>query len=159
MGRVSKFRSAAARDEYFKLYDAALAVSTVRVTELDVDTSFGRTHVLHAGDRSKPSLVALHGSSISSTSWIPLLPVLTATHSVTMIDVIDEAGKSVAARPTTKIADITTWLDETLRAIDVQRSSFVAASRGTWIAAHYAVAFPKRWSVWRCCVQLASRAE
>jgi len=76
--------------------------------------------------------------------WVPLLPVLTATHYVTMIDAIDEVGKSVAARPTTKIADITTWLDETLRAIDVERSSFVAASRGTWIAAHYAAAFPEK---------------
>lgn len=144
MARLSKFRSDDARAAYLRLYDAALSASPVQVTESDVETSFGSTHVLHAGDRSKPSLVALHGSSISSTSWVPLLPVLTATHYVTMIDAIDEVGKSVAARPTTKIADITTWLDETLRAIDVQRSSFVAASRGTWIAAHYAAAFPEK---------------
>lgn len=72
------------------------------------------------------------------------MPVLTATHYVTMIDAIDEVGKSVATRPTTKIADITTWLDETLRAMDVQRLRLVAASRGTWIAAHYAVAFPEK---------------
>lgn len=144
MARLSKFRSDDARAAYLRLYDAALSASPAQVTESDVETSFGSTHVLHAGDRSKPSLVALHGSSISSTSWVPLLPVLTATHYVTMIDAIDEAGKSVAARPTTKVADITTWLDETLRAIDVQRSSFVAASRGTWIAAHYAVAFPEK---------------
>ncbi|MCW2589617.1 MAG: alpha/beta hydrolase fold protein [Mycobacterium sp.] len=137
MARLSKFRSDDARAAYLRLYDAALSASPAQVTESDVETSCGSTHVLHAGDRSKPSLVALHGSSISSTSWVPLLPVLTATHYVTMIDAIDEAGKSVAARPTTKVADITTWLDETLRAIDVQRSSFVAASRGTWIAAHY----------------------
>lgn len=144
MGRVSKFRSKDARAAYLRLYDAALSASPVEIIESDVATSFGSTHVLHAGDRSKPSIVALHGSSISSTSWVPLLGTLTASHSVTMIDAIDEAGKSIAAKPTKTIADIVTWLDETMRALDIQRSAFVAASRGTWISAHYATVFPEK---------------
>lgn len=144
MARLSKFRSDDARTAYLRLYDAALSASSVQITESDVETSFGITHVLHAGDRSKPSLVALHGSSISSTMWVPLLDTLTAGHSVTMIDAIDEAGKSIAAKPTTTITDIVTWIDETMRALDIQRASFVAASRGMWIAAHYAAAFPEK---------------
>jgi len=100
MARLSKFRSDDARDAYLRLYDTALLDSPIQVTESDVETSFGSTHVLHAGDRSKPSIVALHGSSISSTSWVPLLGTLTASHSVTMIDAIDDAGKSIAAKPT-----------------------------------------------------------
>ena len=36
------------------------------------------------------------------------------------------------------------WLDETLRAVDIQRSAVVAASRGSWMATHYAMAFPER---------------
>jgi pimeloyl-ACP methyl ester carboxylesterase len=114
------------------------------VTESDVETSFGRTHLLTAGDPSKPPLVALHGSSISSTSWVPFLPILTQTHSLTMIDAIGEAGKTVATKPTTKSADLVAWLDETLRAVDIQRSAIVALSRGTWIATHYTIAFPER---------------
>ena len=144
MARLSKFRSDDARAAYLRLYDAALSGSPIHITESDVETSFGSTHVLHAGDRSKPSVVTLHGSSISSTSWVPLLGALTASHSVTMIDVIDEAGKSIAAKPTKSITDIVTWLDETMRALDVQRSSFVAASRGTWISTHYATVFPEK---------------
>ena len=71
MAAVSAFRSDGARADYCQLYEAALAISTVPVTESDIETSFGRTHVLHAGDPSKPPLVALHGSSVSSTSWVP----------------------------------------------------------------------------------------
>jgi pimeloyl-ACP methyl ester carboxylesterase len=144
MAGISAFRSNDARTAYRQLYDAALAISTVPVTESDVETSFGRTHLLCAGDPSKPPLVTLHGSSISSTSWVPLLPILTATHRVTMIDAIDEVGKSVATKPTRKIADIVAWLDETLRAVDILRSAMVAISRGTWMATHYTVAFPER---------------
>lgn len=144
MAGISAFRSDDARAAYLRLYDAALAASTIPVTESDIDTSFGRTHVLRAGDPSKPPLVALHGSAISSTSWVPHLPILTATHSVTMIDAIDEPGKSIATKPTTDSAGLVVWLDETLRAVDIQRSALVAVSRGTWIATHYTIAFPER---------------
>ena len=78
MAGISAFRSDESRVAYWQLYDMALATSTIPVTESDIETSFGRTHVLQAGDPSKPPLVALHGSSISSTMWVPLLPVLTA---------------------------------------------------------------------------------
>lgn len=144
MPAISAFRSDDAHAAYCQLYDAALAVSTIPVTESDIETSFGRTHLLHAGDPSKPPLVALHGAAISSTSWIPLLPILAATHSVTMIDTIGEVGKSIPTKPTTKSADLVAWLDETLRAVDIERSAIVAVSRGAWIATHYAMAFPER---------------
>lgn len=144
MAAVSAFRTDGARADYCELYNAVLATSTVAVTESDVETSFGRTHLLHGGDPTKPPLVALHGSSISSTSWVPLLPILAANHSVTMMDAIDEAGKSVATKPTANSAGVVAWLDETLRAVDIQRSAIVALSRGTWIATHYTIAFPER---------------
>ena len=144
MAGISAFRSDEARAAYCQLYDAALATSPIPLTESDIETSFGRTHVLNAGDPSKPPLVALHGSSISSTSWVPFLPSLAATHSVTMIDAIDEAGKSIATKPTGNSAGLVAWLDETLRAVGIERSAIVAVSRGTWIATHYTMAFPER---------------
>ena len=144
MGGISAFRSDDARAAYVELYEASLAASTVPVTESDVETSFGRTHVLQAGDPSRPALVALHGLEISSTMWLPLLPLLAARYRVTMVDTVDEVGKSIATEPTTESADLVAWLDETLRAIEIQRSAVVAASRGAWVATHYATAFPER---------------
>nr|WP_090279497.1 alpha/beta hydrolase [Mycolicibacterium komanii]CRL75423.1 alpha/beta hydrolase [Mycolicibacterium komanii] len=144
MSALSAFRSDDARAAYLRLYDAVLAGSAVPVTESDVETSYGRTHVLQAGDPSRPPLVALHGSSSSSTSWIPLLPILTATHRVTMLDAIDEVGKSAPTRPTSQPADLVAWLDEALQVLGIQRAGIVAASRGTWIATHFATVFPER---------------
>lgn len=144
MGRVSTFRSDDARAAYVQLYEASLAASIIPVTESDVETSFGRTHVLHAGDPSRPALVALHGLEISSTMWLPLLPLLAARYRVTMVDAVDEVGKSIATEPITKSADLVAWLDEVLRAIKIRRSAVVAASRGALIATHYATAFPER---------------
>lgn len=144
MARISGFRSSAARAEYHRLYDATLATSSVPVSESDVETSFGRTHVLRAGDPDKPALVALHGMAISSTSWVPLLPALTQSHCVTMLDAIDDPGKSVAARPTTRVEALVAWLDEALTELGLPRTAMVGLSRGGWMAANYAATFPER---------------
>jgi len=116
MAGISAFRSDDARTAYCELYDAAIATSPIPVTESDVETSFGRTHVLTAGDPSKAPLVAIHPLALSSTSWLPLLPTLAARHHVTMIDAVGDVNKSVASRPLTTAAHVVTWLDETLRA-------------------------------------------
>ena len=73
MGRPLAFKSDEARADYCRLYDAAIALSPVPVEESDVHTSFGITHVLTAGDPSKPPLVALRAKSFSSTIWLPLV--------------------------------------------------------------------------------------
>jgi hypothetical protein len=71
MAGISAFRSDDARAAYCQLYNAAEAASTTPVVESDVETSFGRTHVLAAGDPSKPPLVAVHGLDFASPSWLP----------------------------------------------------------------------------------------
>jgi pimeloyl-ACP methyl ester carboxylesterase len=144
MAGISAFRSDDARAAYCQLYDAAVAASTLPVTESDIETSFGRTHVLAAGDPSKPPLVAMHGIQIASTSWLPLLPTLAEAHRVTMIDAIGQVSKSIATKPTTKAAHIVAWLDETLRSLGIERAAIVGMSLGAWIATHYAMAHPER---------------
>ncbi len=144
MAGMSAFRSDDARAAYCQLYDAVVAASTMPVTESDIETSFGRTHVLVAGDPSKPPLVAVHGINIASTSWLPLLPTLAAGHRVTMIDAIGQVSKSIATKPITETAHLVAWLDETLRTLGIDRAAVVGMSMGTWIAAHYAMAYPER---------------
>jgi pimeloyl-ACP methyl ester carboxylesterase len=139
---ISTFRSAEAREDFCRLYDEAVGASPIPLTESDIDTSWGRTHVLAAGDLSNPPLVAVHGKSFNATSWLPMLPVLAAGHRVTMIDVVGDLTKSVAGKPITKRNHIVAWLDETLRALEVDRAAFVGMSFGAWMAAQYAMAFP-----------------
>ena len=144
MAGISAFRSDDVRAAYCQLYDAAVTASTMPVTESDIETSFGRTHVLAAGDPSNPPLVAMHGFQMGSTSWLPLLPTLAAAHRVTMIDAIGQVSKSIAAKPITEAADLVAWLDETLRTLGIDRAAMVGMSMGSWIATQYALALPDR---------------
>jgi hypothetical protein len=43
-------------------------------------------------------------------------------------------SKSIATEPITGAADIVAWLDETLRALRIDRAAMVGLSMGTWMA-------------------------
>jgi pimeloyl-ACP methyl ester carboxylesterase len=144
MAGLSVFRSDEARAAYCQLYDAALAAAPMPVTESDVETTFGRTHVLTAGDPSKPQLVAIHPLAFSSTLWLPLLPTLAANRRVTMIDAVGDVSKSIASNSITKAGHIAAWLDETLQALEIEHAAMVAMSMGTWMATQCAMSFPDR---------------
>lgn len=144
MARPSAFKSEQARVQYCRLYDEAVALSPVPVEESDVETSFGTTHLLSAGDPAKPPLLALHALSMSATMWLPLLPALTASHRVHLLDTIGEPGKSVATGLMSSPARMIAWIDEVRGTLGVERSAVVGASQGAWMAARYAMAHPQR---------------
>ena len=148
--RPSGFKTDAARAEYCRLYDEAIALSPVPVEESDVETSFGTTHVLTAGDPSKPPLVALHAKSFSSTMWVPLLPTLTASHHVRMLDAVGDVNKSVATDVMSSPARVVQWIDEVHDALAIERSPIVAVSIGTWMGTHYQWHGLGASNGWRC---------
>jgi pimeloyl-ACP methyl ester carboxylesterase len=50
----------------------------------------------------------------------------------------------VASKPITTAGHVVAWLDETLRALAIERAAMVAMSMGTWMATQYAMAYPDR---------------
>ena len=78
-----------------------------------------RRHHL-AGDALGPeavtrSLVALHAKAFSSTMWFPLLPALTTSHRVFMLDALGDLNKSVASSVLSSPDRVVSWLDERRR--------------------------------------------
>ncbi|MEU7605348.1 alpha/beta fold hydrolase [Streptomyces sp. NPDC041003] len=56
----------------------------------------GDIHVCQDGPRDAPALLLLHGSSSSTRSWNPLVPLLTGSHHVIRIDLL---GHGRSAKP------------------------------------------------------------
>lgn len=144
MAKVPAFTTTEGRDAYFAAYDALVATAPVPVESMDVPTPFGTTHVLLAGDRSRPPLVALHGKMMSSTMWLSHLPTLTADHSVVMLDTVGDLGRSLATSSLRTRNDVVTWIDSVLGALTIDRGTFVANSYGAWMATTYTLAHPDR---------------
>jgi pimeloyl-ACP methyl ester carboxylesterase len=142
--KPSAFRTETARAQYCRIYDDAIAQSPVPVSESDVRTSFGSTHIVTAGDPSKPTLIALHGFMMSSTMWLPMLPALTASHHVVMLDAVGDLNKSVATSALSSAAKVVAWIDEVLGALQIERAAVLGLSFGSWMAAQYAMERPDR---------------
>ena len=140
---VPGFRSDDARRRYVAAYDRVLTASPVPLTEHDIETPYGRTHVLTAGDPGHPPLVALHGKAVSSTMWIPLLDTLTASHRVFLLDTIGDINKSVATGVLHDGDDVARWLDALLRDLAVEDAALVGMSYGAWMGTTYAMARPE----------------
>jgi hypothetical protein len=63
MAKVASFRSPDLQRAYVAAYDDVLLSSPVTIAETDVETPYGVTHVLTAGEPGHPVLVALHGKA------------------------------------------------------------------------------------------------
>lgn len=125
-------------------YDEALTTCAVSVEELDVDTPFGRTHVLRAGRDDAPALVLLHGKTTSSTMWLHLLPSLVENRRVYLIDTIGDMNKSVATHMLSTTDAIVDWLGSVMDALAIDRCALGGLSYGAFMATTYALARPKR---------------
>src|SRR5205085_5966366 len=110
MGARSGPRSPLSGQRYFAAYDRALAASEVATDEIDLETTFGTTHVVTAGKPDSPPVVLLHGMAYSATDWVRNLAALAQQRRVLAVDTIGDFNKSVERRTLRTLDDVGAWL-------------------------------------------------
>ena len=126
-------------------YDALLARWSAPVEEVDVDTSFGRTHALVSGPPDAPPLVLLPGGGATAAVWFAVAGALSTDRRVICVDLLGDAGRSVpGGRAVRSAPDLAAWLDETLDGLRVVVADLAGHSYGGWIALRYALDRPSR---------------
>jgi pimeloyl-ACP methyl ester carboxylesterase len=143
MARVSAFATDEARARYEEAYDRTLATAGVEVHGHDVPTAFGATHVVEAGDATKPPLVLLHTMSFSATVWVRNLAALSARHRVLAVDTIGDLNLSRSERNVGGRDDYVEWFTDVLAAFDISRTAIAGNSYGGWLAANFALLRPE----------------
>ncbi len=78
---------------------------------------------------------------ISSTMWLPLLPALTATHHVRMLDAVGDLNRAWRGRLDPRVVE---WIDEVLDTLQIGHTALVGLSFGSWMATQYAMRRPDR---------------
>ncbi|MFA7673657.1 MAG: alpha/beta hydrolase [Clostridia bacterium] len=144
MNKIKVFKSDEGRDRIRKYYNGILSFFPFR--QKYVDTSFGKTFVLEAGQPGYPALVLLHGSCSNSAMWLGDIPVLMSNFHVFAVDTLGEAGNSEETRLDIDTDEYTRWLSELLEKLDISQAVIMGNSMGGWLALHFAAAFPKRTS-------------
>jgi pimeloyl-ACP methyl ester carboxylesterase len=129
---------------YLLAYDKALMLWGIPFVESDIETRFGKAHVISCGPENAEPLVLLHGMNASSTMWYPNINALAANHRIYAIDFLLEPGKSVCESDINETSQIVSWYYEIFDKLKLSKFSLLGASRGGWIATNIALKNPAR---------------
>jgi len=130
-----------------KIYDAKMKQWPDPHQVLEIDTRYGRVHVIVNGPEDAPAILLLHASAMGSWSWVRNVGALSQFYRTYAIDTIGDAGRSelrdanVYPDSGKELADFYQALMDSL---GVQSASVIGASQGGFIATNLALYAPHR---------------
>ena len=142
--RLPIYTTPEGRAQYLAAYEAMFSLWEVPYEAIDVKTKYGTTHINASGPADGYPLVLLHAAVLSSTVWFTNIAELSAKHRVYAVDVIGDAGKSVADRLMMKRTDYAQWLREVFDGLNIESCDLLGHSYGGWLTLNMALAYPDR---------------
>ena len=139
------YKNKKAMERMHSFYDRAMDQLGITYREEYYDTSYGRTHVIIAGDETKPRIFTVHGGNGITPVNLDLFRRLLDNYCIIAPDVIGMPGKSAPYRTLdTNKDDFGIWLTELLDAMDIQSIPFVVSSYSSAMALSLAAVSPER---------------
>ncbi len=142
---LSVFRTEENRAQLMAIYDEAMRNWPVPFETRFVDTGYGRTHVIAAGDSAAPPLVLIHPMGVGAFVWSSIIAPLSEKRRVYALDTIGDVGRSELTDPERypkKGSDYSEWLDDVYEGLDISKADVAAGSMGGWIAMNHAIYAP-----------------
>ncbi|OBQ54691.1 alpha/beta hydrolase [Tamlana sp. s12] len=128
------FQTLKQKNNYIQAYNQALQLWDIPYSEEDIQTKYGKAHVIISGKENNKALVLLHGMDASSTMWYPNIKALSKTHRIYAIDFLMEPGKSTLTTEALSKEEIVDWYQSIFSHYQLKNFDIVAASRGGWMA-------------------------
>lgn len=133
------YRSKKMQQEIIRTYDRLLGQWNVAIEEMDIETTYGRTHVIACGDMKQPPLLLFHGvGDDSALMWIYNAKYLSQYYRIYAIDTIGGPGKSIPGKLYNKNFDDVTWIDEIMEGLSLEKAYFAGVSMGGYLVKLYA---------------------
>ena len=111
-------------------YQKELSSWAVPVKELDVETEFGKTHIISFGNPDGKPLILLHWFYSNSTEWKYMAPFLQERYSVYAIDIIGDMGKSYAYNPPKNDKEVSVWFNQVMDSLELKKVALCGHSNG-----------------------------
>lgn len=139
------YKSTESMNRMHAFYDKALAELNIKYAEQNVDTTFGKTHILIVGDTEKKKLITLHGGNGISPLNIKLFLPLLAKYCIIAPDVIGMPGKSEPYRNlNTNKDDFGIWIGEIMDSMSLKKCLFAVSSYSAAMLLSFAKISPER---------------
>lgn len=117
MKTLSLYKSAEGKEEILSIYDQKLKDLNIAYESFDVNTSFGRTHVLKTGQPTNPPLLLFHGANGCAPIALACYPNLSSAYQVYAVDVLAQPNKSAETRLSMKDESYGQWVHELIDAL------------------------------------------
>ena len=140
--KTSVYHSAEQRNAFRAVYNQFLA--GMPFAKRTVETPYGETFLLEAGDANHPPVLLLHGSCSNSAFWFGDILALMGGYHVFAADIPGEAGNSAEYRLNLDNAEYAEWLAALLDALGLDKISIAGNSLGGWMALKFATAYSAR---------------
>lgn len=142
---MERYKTSQGRQLIYESYDKLLQSYGVRVEEKRIETTYGQTHVLTAGDSKNPSLILFHGTADNAAMmWVYNMKELSRNLFVIAVDSIGGSGKSEPNAEYYKRFDQVKWIDDIMDAFQLQDSYICGVSYGAYLSYFYTLRRPDR---------------
>lgn len=138
------FKSPQGRQKILEFYDEILSLFDFAHTKHTVDTAYGETYLLEAGNKNLPALFLFHGSASNSSMWFADIAVLSPNFHVFAVDIIGDAGHSAQNRLDMKSDDYAMWINALLIKTNTEKAVLMGNSMGAWMCLKFASVFPEK---------------
>lgn len=136
------FKTDEGKQKILQHYNSLLKQWTAVYKERYIETSYGNTFILEAGDENNPAVFLFHGSCTNSAMWFEDIKILMEQYHVFSVDILGEPGKSAENRLDVNSDDYAHWIKELMDKLDIQQAVFIGNSYGAWMALKFAINYP-----------------
>lgn len=142
---VKTFKNKTGQELLLKSYDKLLTQWGVKLTEKNIDTRYGTTHVILCGDPNNPPLALFHGvGDNSALMWIFNARELSKYFYLIAIDTIGGPTKSIPNSNYGKEFRQEIWIDDVLDSLGLEKIFLAGVSNGAYLAQLYTAKRPGR---------------
>lgn len=142
---IEEFANTTAGAAFYRAYDTVLARWPDGTTSFEVESEYGSTRINAYGPPDAPPVVLLPGGGATSTVWFANVAALGARHRVYAVDILGDAGRSVAGpRPPRTVDDLLDWFIGLVDGLGLGTFAVAGHSYGAMIALAGALRMPGR---------------
>lgn len=143
---VKVFKSDAGKERVLRSYNELLGDWGTEVRELDIETPYGTTHCITAGEAGLPPLLLFHGvGDNSAVMWLLNMKELSRHFCCIAVDTLGGPGKSVPGdRFNKQNFNQVDWINSIADGLKLEQFYAAGVSNGAYMAFNYAVNEPGR---------------
>ena len=127
------YKNKQAKIDLMNLYDQKLQSLLIAYENIDINTKFGSTRVVKAGNDNGKKIVLFHGYNAGAPLTLEAVTGLMDTYCFYAIETVGQATKSDETTINIKDDSFALWADEVLEGLQISSANFIGISYGAFI--------------------------